>query len=58
MMNQESEIELILDQCGVTETTLAAAQKESLDRDGYVVLPAVIDAKELDHLRKSFESPL
>ena len=50
-----NEIEDILDQCGVTETTLASAEKEALDRDGYVVLAGVIDADWLERLRSAFE---
>ena len=50
-----NEIEDILEQCGVTETTLAPAEKEALDRDGYVVLAGVIDADWLERLRSAFE---
>jgi ectoine hydroxylase-related dioxygenase (phytanoyl-CoA dioxygenase family) len=50
-----NEIEDILEQCGVTETTLAPAEKEALDQDGYVVLAGVIDADWLERLRSAFE---
>jgi ectoine hydroxylase-related dioxygenase (phytanoyl-CoA dioxygenase family) len=48
-------IEEALAQCGVTETTLALAEKDALDRDGYVVLAGVIDADWLGQLRSAFE---
>ena len=50
-----NEIESELKQCGVTETTLEPAEKEALDRDGYVVLAGVIDADWLERLRCAFE---
>jgi ectoine hydroxylase-related dioxygenase (phytanoyl-CoA dioxygenase family) len=50
-----NEIEDILEQYGVTETTLAPAEKEALDQDGYVVLAGVIDAEWLGRLRSAFE---
>lgn len=50
-----NEIEDILEQCGVTETTLAPEEKEALDQDGYVVLAGVIDADWLERLRSAFE---
>lgn len=51
----ELRIENVLRECGVTEATLSAAEKESLDRLGYVVLPDVIDAGWLFQLREAFE---
>ena len=48
-------IEGALAQSGVTETTLALAEKDALDRDGYVVLAGVIDADWLGQLRSAFE---
>jgi ectoine hydroxylase-related dioxygenase (phytanoyl-CoA dioxygenase family) len=50
-----SGIEDVFRECGVTETTLSPAEKESLDRLGYVVLPGVIDAGWLARLREAFE---
>jgi ectoine hydroxylase-related dioxygenase (phytanoyl-CoA dioxygenase family) len=50
-----SGIEEVLRECGVTEATLSAAEKESLDRLGYVVLPDVIDSGWLTRLRTAFE---
>ena len=52
---EANEIEAELEQCGVTETTLEPAEKEALDRDGYVVLAAIIDADWLEWLRSAFE---
>jgi ectoine hydroxylase-related dioxygenase (phytanoyl-CoA dioxygenase family) len=51
----ELRIEDALRECNVTETTLPAAEKESLDRLGYVVLPDVIDAGWLARIRTAFE---
>jgi ectoine hydroxylase-related dioxygenase (phytanoyl-CoA dioxygenase family) len=48
-------IEEALRQCGVTETTLAPAEKDALDRHGYIVLPNVMDADWLAQLRAAFE---
>ncbi|HWO01796.1 MAG TPA: phytanoyl-CoA dioxygenase family protein, partial [Blastocatellia bacterium] len=48
-------IEDALDRCGATETTLAPSEKEALDRDGYVVLPEIIDTDWLERLRSAFE---
>jgi ectoine hydroxylase-related dioxygenase (phytanoyl-CoA dioxygenase family) len=50
-----NEIEDILEQCGVTETSLEPAEKEALDQDGYVVLAGVIDADWLERLQSAFE---
>ena len=50
-----SGIEDVLNERGVTDATLARAEKESLDRDGYVVLPDIIDAGWLTRLRTAFE---
>lgn len=51
----ELRIEDVLRECGVTEATLSPAEKESLDRLGYIVLPDVIDAGWLARLRTAFE---
>jgi ectoine hydroxylase-related dioxygenase (phytanoyl-CoA dioxygenase family) len=48
-------IDDVLKECGVTESTLFAAEKDTLDRLGYVVLPDVIDARWLARLRTAFE---
>ncbi len=48
--------EQILREYGVTDTALSAREREALDRDGYVVLPGVIDADWLARLRAAFES--
>ena len=55
MTPASSGIEDVLRECGVTEATLSAAEKESLDRLGYVVLPDVIDSGWLARLRTTFE---
>jgi ectoine hydroxylase-related dioxygenase (phytanoyl-CoA dioxygenase family) len=47
-----------LRECGVTETTLTAAEKDSLDRLGYLVLPDVMDRAWLARLRAAFEAAL
>ncbi|MDX2043549.1 MAG: phytanoyl-CoA dioxygenase family protein [Acidobacteriota bacterium] len=52
------EIEDVLRQCGVTETTLPADEKEQLDRLGYILLPNVVDAEWLTKLRTAFEAAL
>src|SRR5262249_45742952 len=51
----ELRIEDVLREPNVTEATLSPAEKESLDRLGYVVLPDVIDAGWLARLRTAFE---
>ena len=48
-------IEDVLGERGVTEATLSPAEKESLDKLGYVVLPDVIDSGWLSQLRTAFE---
>jgi ectoine hydroxylase-related dioxygenase (phytanoyl-CoA dioxygenase family) len=48
-------IEDVLREFNVTDTTLSPAEKESLDKLGYVVLPDVIDAGWLARLRAAFE---
>lgn len=45
----------MLAQFGITQTTLSPHERETLDRDGYVVLPGVIDADCLARLRTAFE---
>jgi len=44
-----------LRECGADIPTLTPLEQESLDRDGYFVLPDAIDAALLDGLRKAFE---
>ena len=46
----------MLAQFDITETPLTPHEREALDRDGYVVLPGVIDADWLARLRTAFES--
>jgi len=48
-------IEDVLRERNVTEATISPAEKESLDRLGYLVLPDVIDAGWLSKLRTAFE---
>jgi ectoine hydroxylase-related dioxygenase (phytanoyl-CoA dioxygenase family) len=51
-----NEFEVILEQCGVTHTTLAPVERQALDRDGYVVMTNLIDVDWLAGLRAAFES--
>ena len=51
-----TEIEDVLRQCGVTDATLSAGEKEQLDRQGFIVLPEVMDAEWLARLRTAFEA--
>ena len=53
-----SGIEEALSECGVTDVTLTAGEKESLDKRGYVVLPNVLDADLLERLRAAFETAI
>lgn len=46
----------MLAQLGITQTTLSPHEREALDREGYVLLPEVIDADWLERLRAAFES--
>ncbi len=46
----------MLIQAGITQTSLLPRERETLDRDGYIVLPDVIDADWLVRLRNAFES--
>ncbi|MBO0858041.1 MAG: phytanoyl-CoA dioxygenase family protein [Chloracidobacterium sp.] len=50
-----SGIEDVLEEIGVTEATLSPAERVSLDKLGYVVLPDAIDAGWLGRLRTAFE---
>lgn len=49
-------IDPTLRESGVTGTSLAPREREALDRDGYIVLPGVIDPGWLERLRAAFES--
>ena len=49
-------IEDVLRECGVTDGTLSSREAEALDRDGYVLFPALIDGDWLESLRAAFES--
>lgn len=55
-MNDVSQIEDVLRQCGVNGTTLSAGEKEQLDRMGFIVLPDIMDADWLARLRLAFEA--
>jgi ectoine hydroxylase-related dioxygenase (phytanoyl-CoA dioxygenase family) len=48
-------IEEALQQLDVTGNSLSEAEKQSLDRLGYVLLPGIIDAQWLDQLRQAYE---
>jgi ectoine hydroxylase-related dioxygenase (phytanoyl-CoA dioxygenase family) len=49
-------VDEMLAQFDITQTPLTPHEREALDRDGYVVLPGVIDADWLTRLRTAFES--
>jgi len=49
-------VDEMLAQFGITQTTLSPHEREALDREGYVVLPGVIDADWLERLTVMFES--
>jgi ectoine hydroxylase-related dioxygenase (phytanoyl-CoA dioxygenase family) len=49
-------VDEMLAQFDITQTPLTPHEREALDRDGYVVLPGVIDADWLARLRTAFES--
>lgn len=49
-------IEEALKHCGVAETTLALAEKDALDRQGYLVFPAIAPKEWLARLRTAFEA--
>jgi ectoine hydroxylase-related dioxygenase (phytanoyl-CoA dioxygenase family) len=49
-------VDEMLAQFGITQTTLSPHEMEALDRDGYVVLPGVIDEDWLVRLTVAFES--
>src|SRR5262249_8961080 len=48
-------IEDALVQCGVTNAALSAAEREGLDRQGYVILAEVIGADWVARVRAAFE---
>jgi Phytanoyl-CoA dioxygenase (PhyH) len=51
-------IEGALRQSGVNATTLAAREKESLDRQGFVVFPSIVDDEWLEAIRATFNTSL
>ncbi len=53
-----SDIEEALSQCGVTGSTLGVAEKEALDKMGYVMLPNVWDASSTERLREALETAI
>jgi ectoine hydroxylase-related dioxygenase (phytanoyl-CoA dioxygenase family) len=56
MVEAADSIEEALRGSGVTESILSAGERESLDRDGYVLMTDVIETKLLDRLRDAFEA--
>ena len=46
----------VLGDCGVSATSLATREAAALDGDGFVVLPAVVDAKWLAAIRTAFDA--
>lgn len=57
-MAAEAAFEEALRQCGVTEVTLAAGEREALDRQGYVVFADLLGGERLEPLRAAFELAL
>src|SRR5262249_55129908 len=55
---QVNGIEDALAQCGVKEATLVPAEKDALDRLGYLIWPDVIDGDRLARLRAAVEAAL
>lgn len=53
--NKIGSIEEALKQLGVTENSLSEAEKQSLDRQGYVLVPDMLDSHWLDQLRQAYE---
>src|SRR5437660_11609150 len=54
-MVEPTSFEQMIRDCGVTEETLSRSDKESLERNGYVVFRDVIDVAWLEQLRSEFE---
>jgi ectoine hydroxylase-related dioxygenase (phytanoyl-CoA dioxygenase family) len=54
----QTDMHTILRHYGVTDRTLTRAEKDALDRLGYVVLPGIIDDDWLTRLRAEFERAL
>ena len=54
--NRATSIEEALAQLGVTENTLSEAEKEALDRDGFLLLPGLIEPEWLEQLRQTYET--
>lgn len=57
-MAAEATFEEALRQCGVTDATLTAGEREALDRHGYVVFADLVDAEGLESLRAAFEAAM
>ena len=51
-----NDFDVVLNQCGVTDTTLAPVERRALDRNGYVVLTNLIDGDWLAGVRAAFEN--
>jgi ectoine hydroxylase-related dioxygenase (phytanoyl-CoA dioxygenase family) len=57
-MAAEPMFEEALRQCGVTEATLTAGEREALDRQGYFVLADLVGGEGLECLRAEFETAI
>ena len=56
MSTTATNIEDVLEQCGVTPNTLTSAERAALDEQGFVILVDVMDAAWLNQLRTAFET--
>lgn len=50
-----SDIDELFETVGVTDKTLGKAEKETLDKQGFLIVPGLLDKKTLEQLRASFE---
>lgn len=50
-----SNLDQLFEAVGVTEDTLSPAEKESLDQQGFLIVPGLLDRKWLEQLRAAFE---
>jgi ectoine hydroxylase-related dioxygenase (phytanoyl-CoA dioxygenase family) len=50
-----SNLEQLFEAVGITENTLSRAEKEALDKQGYLIVPGLLDHQWLEQLRAAFE---
>jgi hypothetical protein len=50
------DFEEVLSRCGVGPGTLGPDERDALDRDGWVLLPGVIEARALERMRADFDA--